>query len=409
MSKAFVVLAHLAAAATTTTASASHCTVSYAFASDNMAGAHPAVLDAIANASTGYHAAYGNDAITKAAVSRLLDELGVPGGGAAQRAPHDARVYFVPTGTAANVLALKALVCDTPAAAVIATSVAHINTDEAAAPESQAGVHIYGVGTPDGKLDLARDLVELERIWSDRGIARRPQPAVLSLTQPTEYGTGYSIAELEQLRDWARGKGLAIHVDGARLAVAAAALNVSLAALVHASGADAVSLGFTKNGALDAEVVVFTSGRACVPSFQWLQKSAMAVFSKAWAKSAQAVAMLDNGLWLHNARTAVRQRVQVYEQLIQRGVIAPVDVRYAMDGNVLVLRLPRAFAERLLARYAFYAWGSTAVPCPNYRFVTSWKTSDADVADLVDAAVEEKAAWGKQFGAVSFAAWCASA
>jgi threonine aldolase len=210
------------------------------FASDNYAAAHPAVLAAIAEANEGHAAAYGADPWTARAEELLREHFG-----------EQAQSLLVFNGSAANVLCLRAL-CR-PWESVICAAQAHINVDEGGAPERIAGVKLQAVPTPDAKLTPEHVASQLGR----RGDEHAVQPRVVSVTQSTELGTRYSPDELSALAGFAHEHGLLLHVDGARLANAAVALDVSLRAITTDAGVDAVSFGGTKNGLLLGEAVVF--------------------------------------------------------------------------------------------------------------------------------------------------------
>src|SRR5699024_7419382 len=206
------------------------------FASDNYAGAHPEVVEAVMRANAGHVAAYGEDPYTAELQRRFRDLLG-----------DDTETYPVFNGTGANVLALESMV--TRWGGVITPALSHVNTDEGGAPEKVGGLKIVPVDAPDAK--LTPDLIR--RHSGSRGV-HTIVPQVVSITQSTEMGTLYSVDELRALCDAARELGLAVHVDGARIANATAALNVPLAEML--AGVDVLSFGGTKIGAMGAEAVV---------------------------------------------------------------------------------------------------------------------------------------------------------
>ncbi|MEQ1878976.1 MAG: aminotransferase class I/II-fold pyridoxal phosphate-dependent enzyme, partial [Bdellovibrionia bacterium] len=209
------------------------------FASDNNAGIHPEVLEAISEANQGHVVAYGDDPYTQRAQDRIAEKLGA----------HS--VFFVTTGTAANVLGLKAMT--QPYHAVFCAETAHLNVHECGAPERLLGCKLIDIPTKDGKLqpqDLAHRLHGI-------GDEHEVQPKVISITQSTEYGTLYTPDEIKALSKFARENNLLLHVDGARISNAAAALGMSIMAITADCGVDALSLGGTKNGILGGEAVVF--------------------------------------------------------------------------------------------------------------------------------------------------------
>ena len=220
-----------------------------AFASDNWAGVHPAVLDRMARVNVGHTPGYGDDPDTAEAVHLFKENFG-----------QDADVFFVFNGTGANVVGLQALL--RPFEAVICADTAHINVDECGAPERFLGSKLIAIPTPDGKLTPER----VEAAAVGVGDEHHVQPKVISVTQSTEVGTCYSVEEIRALADWAHGRGMKLHLDGARLSNAAAALGVDLGAFGSTAGVDVLSYGGTKNGAMAAEAVVsFLPGRGRPP------------------------------------------------------------------------------------------------------------------------------------------------
>src|SRR4051794_9699750 len=210
------------------------------FASDNYAGVPQEVLDALATANAGHVVSYGDDEWTARADDRFREHFG-----------DGARAWYVTTGTAANVLALKA-VCR-PWEAVITPATSHINVDECAAPEHVGGLKLMTAATQDGKLAPEHVVAQLGRL----GDQHAAQPRVVSVANSTELGTVHTAEELRALADTAHEHGLLLHVDGARLANAAVALGTGLREITTGVGADVVSFGGTKAGLLAAEAVVF--------------------------------------------------------------------------------------------------------------------------------------------------------
>ncbi len=232
------------------------------FASDNYAGTHPEVLAAIAAANVGHAPAYGSDAWT-AHFAEVARELFGP----------DTEAFPVFNGTGANVLSLQAALPRW--GAVVCAKSAHINVDEAGAPEKVAGLKLLPVPTTDGK--LTPELVDAEAWgWGDE---HRAQPLAISISQSTEFGTVYSPDEIRALADHAHARGMVLHMDGSRLGNAAAHLSTSLAAITSDAGVDVLSLGGTKNGLLGAEAVLALNPRA-VPGLKYLRKLNMQLGSK---------------------------------------------------------------------------------------------------------------------------------
>ncbi len=327
------------------------------FASDNASGAHPAVIASIANVNDGHVHAYGYDRHTERAVALMREHFG-----------ERAAPFFVFNGTGANVTALQALM--RPFESVICASTAHINCDECGAPERFTGGKLEPVMTPDGK--LTPELIE--GAISGVGFEHHSQPRVVSITQSTEYGTVYRPAELAAIVETARTHGLRVHVDGARLANAAASIGCTLGEAC--AGADAVSFGATKNGALLAESVVFLNPETAA-DFRYIRKQSAQLASKTRFIAAQYIALLEDGLWRRNAEHANRMAARLAERV--RG-IPGVTITQSVDANEVFARLPHAVIAPLAEAYDFYTWDERA---GEVRWVTSWDTTEEDVERLV--------------------------
>ena len=336
------------------------------FGSDNHASVHPEVMAAMLAADGGHQPAYGDDGHTE----RLREVVRQQFGPAVE-------AYPVFNGTGANVVSLQALTRRWDA--VICTESAHIHVDECGAPEKLAGLKLLTVPTTDGR--LTPDLVDRQAHgWGD---PHHIQPRVVSLTQSTELGTVYSVAEVRALTEHAHSLGMAVHVDGARLSNAAAGLGVSLAALTTDVGVDVVSFGGTKNGLLVGEIVLVLDPSR-VEGVEFLRKSSMQLASKMRYVSAQLVALLDGDLWLRSAShaNAMAQRLA--------GATAGVDgiesVVQPVQANGVFARLPRASIAPLQDRFAFYVWDE---PADVVRWMCSWDTTTDDVDSFAAAVAEE--------------------
>ena len=330
------------------------------FASDNYAGIHPDILDAMSNINAGHQVAYGDDVYTQQLTAVIKKQFG-----------EQAEVFPVFNGTGANVLTLQAM-CKPWESVVCATS-AHINVDEGGAPEKVAGLKLMQVETPDGK--MTPELVE-KQAWGF-GNEHRAQPKVVSITNSTEYGTIYSVAEVKALADHAHKLGMYLHLDGARISNAAAALGVPLRAFTTDAGVDAVSLGGTKNGAMGAEAIVILNPELA-PAIKYVRKSGMQLASKMRFISIQLVAMFEGDLWLKNA-----QHSNAMAQALFQGIkdIAGVEVNQP-QANALFPILPAAAIEPLQEVAKFYVWDHTI---NQVRWMCSWDTTQADVDNFVAA------------------------
>ena len=339
------------------------------FRSDNVAGAAPEILDALAAANAGTASAYGDDDWSReldAAFSLLFDT--------------ECRVFPVATGTAANALALG---CLAPGyGAVYAHQDSHIMLDECNAPEFFTGgakfVPLPGAG---GKIDPAALAAALGQGWS--GVQHHPQPAAVSLTQATESGTVYSADEVADIAHLCRANGMHLHMDGARFANAVAGMNVAPAALTWRAGVDVLSFGATKNGAFAAEAVVFFKPELA-ESFLFRRKRGGHLFSKMRFLSTQLLAMLQDGLWLRLARQANARAQQLAEGL-QR--IDGLSVAWPVQANEVFAGIPADAAERLRARgFRFHPWNPEN---SLHRFVCAFDKTEDEIAGFLRAAAEE--------------------
>lgn len=329
------------------------------FASDNYAGVHPEVLTALAEANGGHEKAYGYDAYT----ARLHEVLAAHFGA-------DARAYPVFNGTGANVLALQALLPRW--GGVVCAETAHINTDENGAPERVGGLKLLTVPTPDGK--LTPELVDRQAWgWGDE---HRAQPGVVSITQTTELGTAYSVAEIRALADHAHGLGMTLHVDGARIANAAAYLDVPLRAMTTDAGVDVLSLGATKNGVMFGEAVVVLRPDIA-PGLEYLRKIDMQLASKLRFVSAQLLALFETDLWLRSAQHANAMAARLLAGVES---IDGVRVTQPTQSNAVFAALAPGVADRLRESYHFYDWIGGEV-----RWMCAFDTTAADVDGFIAA------------------------
>lgn len=328
----------------------------YSFASDNWAGIHPEILDAIVAANTGYSPAYGNDPWTAQFQGVIQGLLGP-----------DATAYPVLNGTGANVLALQA---GSPRwGSVICASTAHIHTSETGAPEKTGGLKLLPIPTDDGK--LTPELVAREAWgWADE---HRAAPAIVSIAQVTELGTCYTPDEIRALTSQAHEHNMLLHIDGSRIGNAAAHLGTTLAGLTRDLGVDLLSLGGTKNGALAAEAVVeLRPGVA--PGLSHLRKMNLQLASKLRFVSAQLSALYEGDLWLRSARhsNAMAARLAAGLQSIGAKILFPV------ESNAVFVELEQAAATH--AGLDTSRMGSNA-----YRLMCSFETSERDVDALLTA------------------------
>jgi threonine aldolase len=331
------------------------------FASDNSATVHPAVLAAIARINVGHTFGYGHDAYTKRVEAQFAEHFGV-----------DARVFFVFNGTAANVLALRAT-CR-PWEAAICSRTAHVNVDECAAPEAIAGVKLLSVDTEHGKLTPQLAETMLARA-DDEHVA---QPRLVTISQCTELGTVYSRDEVRSLADFVHARGMLLHVDGARLSNAAAALDMPLWAITSDVGVDLLSFGGTKNGLLGAEAVVFLN-QELAEGFEYLRKQTLQLASKMRFLAAQFDALLTDDLWLRCASQANAMAATLAEAV--RG-LPGLKITRPVQTNAVFATLPRESTEDLQREFPFYVWDERT---GEVRWMCSWDTTEGDVESFVEA------------------------
>jgi threonine aldolase len=329
------------------------------FGSDNHAPVHPAVMEAIAAANVDSAISYGDDPLTAAAESLFKVHFGP-----------DAEAFLVFNGSAANVLALESVVRSYES--VICAASAHVYTDECGAAERYVGIKLVPVPTVDGKLTV-ESVSAAAWGWGDQ---HHVQPRVVSITQSTELGTRYSVDEVQALAEWAHERDMVLHMDGARLSNAAAALEVGLADVSTACGVDVLSFGGTKNGLLGAEAVVFLRPEFAA-GFLFLRKQAMQLASKMRYPAAQFVALLTDDLWRRNADHANRMAARLAGEVAR---LPGVRVTRPVEANAVFAVLPPEVGTALQASYPFYVWdeGSYEV-----RWMTSFDTTDDDVDGFV--------------------------
>jgi threonine aldolase len=328
------------------------------FASDNYAGVLPEVMEAIERANHGHASSYGNDDWTARVEELFRRELG-----------DEATAAIVFNGTGANVVAMQALT--RPYEAAICASTAHLNVDECGAPERVAGIKLLTLDTPDGK--LTPELIEprLVRFGDEHAV----QPRVVSITQSTELGTLYTPGEIRALADQAHERGMLLHLDGARLANAAAALGVPLRALTTDVGVDAVSFGGTKLGLLLGEAIVFLrTGLGGEVAF--LRKQSMQLASKMRFLAAQFEALLTDELWRRPASHANAMAARLAEAV---SGIDGVTLTQRVEANAVFALLPPEAAASLQERWHFYTWNENT---GEVRWMCSWDTTEEDVDEF---------------------------
>jgi threonine aldolase len=328
------------------------------FASDNNAGVHPEILDAIARVNQGHVRAYGDDVFTRSAVAKFEEHFGA-----------DIDVFFTFNGTGANVLSLQAL--NRPYHAVLCSDYAHIYTDECGAPEKHTGCKLIPIAHENGKIT-----VEMVRhAYHGIGDQHHVQPRVISITQSTEMGTVYQPEEIQALAEFAHEHNMFLHVDGARLANAAVSLGQTLRQATRDLGVDVLSFGGTKNGIMGGEAVVFFN-RALSPDFLYLRKQGMQLASKMRFIAAQFEALLTDDLWKRSAEHANRM-ARVLEAEVR--AIPQVRVVWNVEANGVFAQIPQHAIEKIKERYFFYPWIEEECIV---RWMCSFDTTEEDVKEF---------------------------
>jgi threonine aldolase len=344
------------------------------FGSDNTSGAAPEIIEALAKAAGGYSASYGSDEITKRVEARLAEIFEC-----------ELSAFLVATGTAANSLALSTYV--PPHRAVLCHEESHIHVDECGAPEFFThGAKLVPVGGEAGRITRPA-LEEALTFWSSGGVHRQ-QPALLSLTQQSEAGTLYSLDELRSLSALAHEKDMAVHMDGARFANAAAALGCTPAEMTWRAGIDAVSFGGTKNGCLGVEAVIFFNPENAW-EFELRRKRSAHLFSKHRYLSAQMLGYVTADAWRDAAQIANAHAARLAEGL---RTVPGAEMVHNREVNMIFARLPRATHRRLRAAgaaYALYEGPLDAGPDEEplmARFVCDWSVGEDEIDRFLEMA-----------------------
>lgn len=325
------------------------------FGSDNHSGICPEILKAIADANADHALAYGDDEYTQQLTARIRTHFG-----------ETASPYLVFNGTGANMLCIDAM-CRSHEAVVCAET-AHINVDECGAPQRIVGCRLLTVDTPDGKLTPALVRTRLHGF----GFQHHSQPRAISITQPTELGTCYTLDEIRALADLAHEYNMYLHIDGARLANAAATLNCSLRALTTDAGADCVSLGGTKNGLLMGECAVILNPELD-NQLPYRRKQMAQLGSKMRYMAAQMDRYLQDDLWRRNAEHSNAMAQRLYQAVKD---LPGIRIVYPVEANSVFVQLARPIWTKLQEDYFFYDW----IEDDNIvRWMCSFDTTQEDI------------------------------
>lgn len=330
------------------------------FMSDNNSGVHPKIMEAIVNANQGHNYAYGNDDITKVAIEKISKLFN-----------KDVDVYFVTTGTAANVIGLSGLL--KPYEAVVCADTAHINVDECGAFEKFSGSKILYIPNEDGKINKEG----VKRFLFSLGDEHQSQPKVISISQTTETGTLYTVDEIEELADFAHEHNMLLHVDGARIANAVVALDTTFEEMITNTGVDLLSFGGTKNGMMIGEAIVCLN-KELSKAFKFYRKQGMQLLSKMRFISAQFLAYLKDDLWKENALNANNMGIYFAKELDN---IPSVSLRGRLQTNMIFAYLNKDLINKLEEKFDFYVMDEET---SLIRLVTSFDTTKEDVDKFIN-------------------------
>ena len=329
------------------------------FASDNNSGIHPNILRAIASASVGHSIGYGDDKWTNEAVGLFKKEFG-----------DDIEVYFVLTGTGANILGIKSAIHSYHA--VICAETAHIYMDECGAPEKFTGSKLIPIATQNGKITTD----EIKKHLHGFGFEHHSQPGLISITQATELGTVYTVDEIRALSDLAHSYGMFLHVDGARISNAAVSLGLPFRAFTKDAGVDILSFGGTKNGMMIGEAVIFFNPALALHS-KYYRKQAAQLYSKMRFVGAQFIPYLRDRIWEINATHSNRMAKILETEVLK---LNGVKITQPVEANGVFAIIPKDLISRLQNEYFFYVWNENL---NEVRWMTSFDTTEEDIKNFV--------------------------
>lgn len=329
------------------------------FGSDNHSGIHPAVLEAIRQANVDHTCAYGDDVYSENLQKKVQEIFG-----------ENATIFPMFNGTGANICALRA--CVQPFHAILCPENGHIFVDECGAPEYLTGAALKAIPTKDGKVTVEM----LEPFLHAFGFEHHSQPKVLYISQATELGTIYKPEEIKRLAQFLHQYKMYLHVDGARLANAAATLQCSLKEITADCGVDILSFGGTKNGMLMGESVI-TFCPELAENMKYIRKQSTQLFSKMRFTATQFLAYFQNNLWLINA-THANNMAQLLRRKIEE--IGNFEFTQPTEANTILVKLSPTLITEMLKHHFFYVWNEES---HEIRLVTSWDTTEADIEGFI--------------------------
>jgi len=327
----------------------------HTFASDNYAGVHPEIMDALHYANQGHAPSYGTDPYTERAIKKFKEYFG-----------ENIEIYFVYNGTGANVLGLSAVTRSFES--IICSDLAHINVDESTAPERFTGCKLLTIPTKDGKIYPAEIEEKIQRV----GDQHHPQARVISISQSTEYATVYTIDEIKAISNVARKHNLFLHMDGARISNAAVSLRKDFSAMTRDAGVDVLSFGGTKNGMMFGEAIVFFQPELA-KNFMYIRKQGMQLNSKMRFVSAQFEALLTNDLWKRNAEHSNRMAALLAEEIRN---VSRAEITQPVQANGVFVKLPPEIIPALQEESFFYVWNEKL---SEVRLMCSFDTTEDSI------------------------------
>lgn len=325
------------------------------FGSDNHSGIHPQILTAMTLANVHHAPSYGTDEWSDRAISIFKNLFG-----------KQTEVFFVFNGTAANTLSMRAMA--KPFHSILCADVCHMQMDECGAPEFFSGAKLHTLPSKNGKISIDGIKSALIR----RGDQHYSQPQVVSITQPTELGTCYTLKEIKEICDFAHQEKLTVHMDGARFANACVELGCTFKEMTTDLGVDVVSFGGTKNGLMMGEAVLFLNP-ALAENFKYIRKQSGQLPSKTRFIAASFEAYLSNQLWQEIAQHSCQMAELLYQNIRS---IPGIEVTQARQSNGVFVKIPKDWVKELREKYFFYVWDETTFEC---RLMTSWDTEEEDI------------------------------
>ena len=344
------------------------------FASDNWSGVCPEIMEALADINKGHIFAYGEgeEEVSQTAFRKFEEHFG-----------KDIKVFFVYNGTAANVLGVGHLINSYQA--IVAAHSAHLNEDECGAPEKFIGAKILEIHTDNGKIVPE----QVKPFLSSIGFQHHSQPKVISISQVTEMGTVYTKEEIKALADFAHENNMYIHMDGARISNAVAALNTDFRNITTDVGVDVLSFGGTKNGLMFGEVVIFFNKKLAF-DFEYARKQGMQLHSKMRFIASQFTQYLTDDLWRKNAEIANNMAKKLAKKI---SLIPELSISNKVEANGVFVLMPSELIPKLQKHYFFHVWKESPVyegniPMKEVRLMCSWDTTKEDIDGFIDLILE---------------------